>query len=117
MINCKGVVDVVYTWVRENHFMKDSMLRISYSGKIEEYESESGFGEWRNVECMVFGGEVFKALAWIRKWSGVDLGEVRKKFIEQCEWLRDNEPLFAPEAEDYGKWFDERLEEELDGEV
>ena len=37
MIKTDGVVDLKYTWVKENHFMKDSLLRISYCGKIIEY--------------------------------------------------------------------------------
>ena len=122
LINCKGVMDLRYDWVRENHFMKDSVLRISYTGKIEEYYPEmviNGkkrkcvFEEYTNVESMVFGNEVFKCLAWIKKYSGYDMSGIRKEFVKQCKWLKENEPEFAPDTDNFGKWFDERLEKEV----
>lgn len=121
VINCSGVVDLRYDWVRENHFMKDSVLRISYTGEIEGYYPEmvingkkkkSWFKEYTNVDTMVFGGEIFKALAWIRKYSGCDMSGVKKEFVKQCKWLKENEPEFTPDTDNFGKWFDKRLEKE-----
>ena len=40
IINAKGVVDIAYDWCKFNHFMKDSVLRISYSGKIKSYHEK-----------------------------------------------------------------------------
>ena len=37
IINASGVVDIAYSWVKENHFMKDSVLRISYTGELKPY--------------------------------------------------------------------------------
>ena len=37
IINACGVVDIAYSWVKENHFMKDSVLRISYTGELKPY--------------------------------------------------------------------------------
>lgn len=122
MINCKGVVDIKYTWVKENHFMKDSVLRISYTGKIESYYPEieingnkrkSVFEEYRNEDCMVFGNDILKCLAYIKKYSEFDVSGVRKEFIKQCKWLKENEPEFAPNTDNFGKWFDEKLKETL----
>lgn len=122
LINTKGVVDIKYTWIRENHFMKDSVLRISYTGKIEEYYPVYEFGEkkrksvlsdYKNVDSMVFSNDIFKCLAYIQKYSDFDLSEVRKEFIKQCNWLKKNEPEFAPETNNFGKWFDEKIKEEM----
>lgn len=118
MINCKGVVDIKYKWVEENHFMKDSVLRISYTGKIEEFHPtytingevrESFFSEYKNCDVTVFGNDILKCLAYIQKYSDYDISEVRSEFIKQCEWLKENEPAFAPKADDFGKWFDDEI--------
>ena len=126
MINTKGVVDIKYTWVRENHFMKDSVLRISYTGKIEEYYPEYEFrgkmrkcsiSDYRNVGSMVFGNDIFKCLAYIKKYSNFDISKVRKEFVKQCKWLKENEPEFAPDTDNFGKWFDNTLEKELNEKI
>ena len=122
LINTKGVVDIKYTWIRENHFMRDSVLRISYTGKIEEYYPVYEFGgkkrksvisDYKNVDSMVFSNDIFKCLAYIQKYSDFDLSEVRKEFVKQCNWLKKNEPEFAPETNNFGKWFDEKIKEEM----
>ena len=122
LINTKGVVDIKYTWIRENHFMRDSVLRISYTGKIEEYYPVYEFGgkkrksvisDYKNVDSMVFSNDIFKCLAYIQKYSDFDLSEVRKEFVKQCNWLKKNEPEFAPETNNFGKWFDEKIKEEI----
>lgn len=121
MINTKGVVDLNYKWIRENHFMKDSVLRISYSGKIEIFNKEliiggkkvkSIFDEYTNVEAMVFGNDIFKCLGYIRKYSNFDLSQIKKEFVEQCMWLQENEPEFAPNTDDFGQWFEDTISED-----
>ena len=122
MIKTDGVVDLKYTWVKENHFMKDSLLRISYCGKIIEYNPihEIGgkkikniFTEYTNVDSIVFGRDIFKCLAYIEKYSDFNLTPIREEFIKQCNWLKKNEPEFAPEADDFGKWFDDKIKSEI----
>lgn len=119
MVNTKGVVDVKYTWVKENHFMKDSMLYISYTDKIGEEHQEytingkklrSPFTNYTNVGSIVFGNDIFKCLAYIKKYSGTDISAIRKQFVKQCWWLKENEPEFAPDTDNYGKLFDEMTE-------
>lgn len=120
MINTKGVVDLKYKWVKENHFMKDSVLRISYTGKIETYrpkymiggrEVESVFDEYTNVGAMVFSSGIFKCLAYIRKYSNYDMSEIRREFVRQCEWLKENEPaeIHLLGDADFGEWFDTKV--------
>ena len=49
------------------------------------------------------------------------MNKVRKSFIEQCEWLKHNEPRYAPHGDkdengntvflDFGEWFDNKINE------
>lgn len=116
-----GVKDLNYKWVKENHFMKDSVLQVSFGDKIEEFEVftttidgncvKSLLKDYRNVDEIVFGNEIFKFLGYVKKYSGFDLSEIKKEFIKQCEWLKENEPTFAPDTNDFGTWFDNTIEE------
>lgn len=118
-INAKGITDMKYTWVKENHFMKDSVLRISYSGKLEPYKEEfdydgkhytSIFTDYRNLDGTVFEYDIFKFIGYAKMYSNFDITDIKNEFIKQCEWLKENKPEFAPNADDFGKWFDERIE-------
>ncbi len=118
IINSKDVIDLKYTWVKENHFMKDSVLRISYSGKLQPYydtftyddkEITSKFVSYKNVDAKVYGNDILKFLGYVHKYSNYDITEIRSEFIKQCEWLRDNEPNFAPDTSDFGQWFDNKI--------
>ena len=111
----KGITDMQYTWIKENHFMKDSMLRVSYQGKIVEkpmmFEHkgklvETCFKDYENVNVVVFGNDIFKFLRYAKKWSNYDLTDIRNEFVKQCEWLKENEPIFAPDTNNFGHWFD-----------
>lgn len=123
MIKTNDVVDLKYTWVKENHFMKDSLLRISYCGKIlEENPTEykigekkvkSVFNEYTNVDSIVFGNDIFKCLAYIEKYSDFDLSSIKEEFVKQCNWLKENESGFAPDTDDFGKWFDDKIKSEM----
>ena len=128
IINASGVVDIAYSWVKENHFMKDSVLRISYTGELKPYyekyningkEVVSFSPSYTNEDEMIFGNSIFKFLAYCKKYSRISLNKVRKSFIEQCEWLKNNEPGFAPHRgkdengntvfPDFGEWFDNNI--------
>lgn len=130
ILNARGVKDMKYTWVKENHFMKDSVLRISYTGKMRPYHKKyiiqgkkitSCFLSYENEDEMVFGYDILKFLAYAKRYSGFNLSKIRKSFIDQCEWLKANEPSFAPHDKcssdgnisfpDFGKWFDNKIEE------
>ena len=91
-------------------------------GKIIEYNPihEIGgkkikniFTEYTNVDSIVFGRDIFKCLAYIEKYSDFNLTPIREEFIKQCNWLKKNEPEFAPEADDFGKWFDDKIKSEI----
>lgn len=119
-INAQGIIDMKYSWIRENHFMKDSCLRISYTGNLEPYHEEynyngkkiiSNFISYRNEDAVVFGNDIFKFLAYAHKYSKYDLTEIKSEIIKQCEWLKVNEPAFAPESDDFSVWFDNKINE------
>ena len=50
-------------------------------------------------------------LAYVKKYSGYDISDIRDEFIKQCNWLLENEPDFAPDTEDFGNWFDNKINE------
>lgn len=107
ILNSAGVKDLRYHWIMENHFMRDSLLQVSYG--------DTNLDDNRYAGKLVFGYEIFKFVAAIKKNSpDCDLTNVRNGFIEHCEWLKENEPGFAPlldECEDYGVWFDKKINE------
>ena len=110
LLNSKDVKDLEYTWVMENHFMKDSLLRISYSGEIvKKNDVESLFYSYENVDTLIFGTNILKFLAYVKKYSDYDISHIKDEFIKQCQWLYDNEREFAPMTEDFGAWFDEQM--------
>lgn len=123
VINAKDVKHIMYSWVKENHFMKDSILYISYGDEIvtkpmtyftfDGVEHESVFTYKENADEMIFGYDIIKFLAYLKKYSQVDITEVKDEFINQCNWLKENEPEFAPDADDFGTWFDNKISEFL----
>ena len=119
VIKAKDIRGLKYTWIKENHFMKDSILRISYVGEIQkrplivEYDGESratGFNEYLNVDEAVFGYSIFKFLAYVKKYSDYDISEIKSEFLKHCKWLKSNEPLHAPSTDNFSKWFDDELD-------
>ena len=111
VIKSKDVKDIHYTWVKENHFMKDSVLRVSFTGKIKRNDDGSvSWSEYGNVDALVFDRDIFKFISYVKKYSpDVDLNPIRNEFIKQCEWLKKNEPRFAPDVDDFGEWFDNKI--------
>lgn len=117
-INAQGITDLKYSWVKENHFMKDSVLRISYSGNLEPYYDEyvingkkvkSLFVSYKNEDAIIFGNDIFKFLGYAKKYSNFDVTKIKNEFINQCDWLKENEPEFAPDTDNFAEWFDEKI--------
>ena len=59
----------------------------------------------------MYANEIFKYLAYVKKYSEYDISAVRDEFIKQCEWLAENEPDCAPVTDDFGNWFDNKVKE------
>lgn len=122
LILAKGVKGLHYKWVKENHFMKDSVLYISYTGNIEPYfetfsydgkELTSCFPSYRNADEMIWGYDILKFLAYVRKYSDYDITDIKNSVIEHFSWLNENEPAFAPElneCKNYDEWFEKKME-------
>lgn len=121
VISASGIKGLYYKWVKENHFMKDSVLYVSYTDEIESYyetytydgkEIKSIFPSYSNVDQRIWGHSIFKFLAHVHKYSNYDLSNIRNEIKKQCEWLKENEPSFAPKLKDfkdYGEWFDDKI--------
>lgn len=98
VIDSRNISKLKYKWFKMNHFMRDSSLEVSFMDSNEE-----------NIR--VYSYEIFKYLAYVKKYSGYDLSDIRSEFIKQCNWLVENEPDFAPETDDFGNWFDNKISE------
>lgn len=98
VIDSRGVTKLSYRWFKMNHFMRDSSLKVYFDNNEEE-------------EICVYGYEIFKYLAYVKKYSNYDISAIREEFIKQCNWLAENEPDCVPETDDFGKWFDNELNE------
>lgn len=98
VIDSRNISKLKYKWFKMNHFMRDSSLEVSFVDSNEE-----------NIR--VYSYEIFKYLAYVKKYSGYDLSDIRSEFIKQCNWLAENAPDFAPETDDFGNWFDNKISE------
>lgn len=98
VIDSKGVLNLKYNWFKMNHFMRDSSLEVFFTNSNEPDER-------------VYANEIFKYLAYVKKYSEYDISAVRDEFIKQCEWLAENEPDCAPDTDDFGNWFDNKIKE------
>ena len=100
------------------------LLSITLTFCIEKYningkEVVSFSPSYINEDEMIFGNSIFKFLAYCKNYSRISLNKVRKSFIEQCEWLKNNESVFAPHSgkdengntvfPDFGEWFDNNI--------
>lgn len=78
--------------------MRDSVLEIS-------------FNDNENIDERVYSSEIFKYLAYVKKYSEYDISAIREEFIKQCNWLVDNESDCVPDTDDFGNWFDNKINE------
>ena len=78
--------------------MRDSVLEIS-------------FVDTETVDERVYSSEIFKYLAYVKKYSEYDISAIREEFIKQYNWLVENEPDCAPDTDDFGNWFDNKISE------
>ena len=98
VIDSRGVLNLKYKWFKMNHFMRDSVLEISFTDS-------------NIVDERVYSDEIFKYLAYAKKYSGYDISDIRDEFIAQCNWLAENEPDCAPDTDDFGNWFNNKIDE------
>lgn len=96
IIDSRNILNLKYNWCKMNHFMKDSYLEVYLKDSEEDF-------------IRVYSYEIFKYLAYAKKYSGYDVSAVRDEFIKHCEWLLKNEPSVVPDTEDFGIWFDDKI--------
>jgi hypothetical protein len=96
VIDSKGVLNLKYNWFKMNHFMRDCSLDVFFTN---------------GDEAQVYANEIFKYLAYVKKYSEYDISAIREEFIKQCNWLAENEPDYAPNIDNFGDWFDNKLKE------
>ncbi|MCR4611237.1 MAG: hypothetical protein K5644_04995 [Lachnospiraceae bacterium] len=91
-IKTSGIVDMGYTWMKENHLFKDDYIFISYKEKLKTKVDKWGFKDYINYDLCVCGNDIIKIVLAAEKYSDVDTSEVRKEIEKKRIWLRDNEP-------------------------
>lgn len=89
-IKTSGVKDLFFEYRKDNHFLKNDYLYISYDKKIEEIKDEYGNDEVRYFDFIICGGDVLSILLNIEKNSSIDTTIVKNKINEKFRWWKDN---------------------------
>ena len=90
-LKISGIVDMDYTYRKENHLFKDDYIYISYFEKLKWEKNSWGFRDCINYDVCIDGNDIIEIVLAAEKYSGFDTREVRKKIEEKRIWLRDNE--------------------------
>jgi len=91
-LKTSGVVDMYYTYCKENHLFKDDYLHISYKEKLRTEVMEWGHVDVVNYDICICGSDIINIVLAAEKYSGIDTSFVRAQIEEKRIWLRDNEP-------------------------
>lgn len=97
-LKTSGIVDMDYTYCKENHLFKDDYIYISYSEKLQTEISKWGYVDIINYDICICGNAIIDVVLAAEKYSGFDTHEIRKKIEEKRVWLRDNEPDYYNSA-------------------
>lgn len=88
-----GVTDLAYTWCKENHAFKDSILYISFHGALNRTPSD-----FRHGEVDISGADVILTESGIpayidrvRRDSGISVSNIKAEIRRQFKWLDKNE--------------------------
>lgn len=91
-LRTSGIVDMDYTYCKENHLFKDDYIYISYKEKLRTEKNRWGFDNYVNADVHISGNDIVNIVLAAEKYSGFDTKEVRRKIEEKRVWLRENEP-------------------------
>lgn len=121
-INTKGVVDLIYRPVLENHIFKDDALYISYNGKIKELSRVTHISTWitfdeNTYDDVIFGNYIIDFLVYAKVFSGYDIEPIKEKiWNDKMLWLKENETemfeAYVKSRENFNSWFD-KVEEKI----
>ena len=89
-IRTSGVVDIGYTYIKENHLFKDHYLYISYKEKLKFEENKLGTLQYVNYDMSICGNSIIPILLAIEVNSNVDINIVKEKIYEKIEWYKNN---------------------------
>lgn len=116
-INTKGVVDLVYRPVLENHILKDDALYISYNGKIKELSRETYISTWikfdeDTYDDIIWGNHIIDFLAYAKVFSKYDIEPIKEQiWNDKMLWLKENETemfnSYVKNRENFERWFNE----------
>lgn len=98
-VKTSGVKDLYYTYIKENHLIKDDYLYISYDKKIEKVKDKYGYDEIRNYDFIICGSDNIDVLFAIEENSDIETTKIRNKIKEKFEWWKENE------KDDYKRYF------------
>src|SRR5574344_1098155 len=87
-VQAKGVVDIQYHWVKENHVFKDSCIFVSYTNKSDEDDFISNYDK---SELQIFDDDIFTFLSAAKHYSNFDVSKVLDELKAQLNWLSKNE--------------------------
>ena len=111
-INTKGVVDILYRPVLENHLFKDDCIFISYNKKIKVTETLKYSTTWFTVDEdeydeILWDWEIINFLVYAKKYSGYDIEPIKDQiWNDKMLWLKDNEPdIFDGDRDVFESWF------------
>lgn len=96
-LKVKGVSDIAYTYVKENHLFKDDYIYLCYDGEKlikDEPTYYRGFTDYTNG-FSICGNDILDIIIGVEKYSPeVDTSGVRRLIQEKVEYLREYEPEF-----------------------
>lgn len=91
-LKASGIVDMAYTWIKENHLFKDDYIYISYSEPLRREKDRWGFVGFVNYDVCICGNSIVGIVLAAEKYSACDTSRVREQIEEKRVWLRDHEP-------------------------
>ncbi len=91
-LKTSGVVDMYYTYCKENHLFKDDYIYLSYNKKLHLETTQWGYVDVVDYDVCICGNDIIDIVLAAEKYSGIDTSSVRARIEEKRIWLRDNEP-------------------------
>ena len=91
-LKTSGIVDMYYTYCKENHLFKDDYIYLSYNKKLHLETTQWGYIDIVDYDVCICGNDIINIVLAAEKYSGIDTSSVRAKIEEKRIWLRDNEP-------------------------
>ena len=91
-LKTSDILDIGYTWIKENHLFKDDYIYISYKDKLRIETNKWGFKDYTNYDVCIWGNSIIDIVLATEKYSNYDTSFVRSEIEKKRIWLRDNEP-------------------------